>query len=238
MLAVPFVSAVSHASVVISGTRVIYHEANGEKTLKLTNKGQRPSLVQSWLDTAGASPIERGSLDVPFIVSPPTARIDPGKSQTVRIVYSGEPLPRDRESVFYLNVLEVPPKANSGPDDNLLSFSLHSRIKFFFRPTGLADAVDEAPARLIWQLVTSGGQPVLRVSNPTSYHISFHRIELAAGGQIQAVKTPGMLAPQETRDLVLPQSVVQPAGAQVRYQVVNDYGNILKVEAVPQALVH
>uniref|UniRef100_UPI003341F741 fimbria/pilus periplasmic chaperone n=1 Tax=Castellaniella defragrans TaxID=75697 RepID=UPI003341F741 len=222
--------AITQASVIVDMTRVIYNAAKGEKTVKLTNNGQSPSLVQSWLDT-GALQAERDTLEVPFVVSPPMARIDPGKSQTLRILYSGEPLPQDRESLFWLNVLDIPPKADASRGDNLLQLSFRTRIKFFFRPADLAGTAIDAPAQLTWQLAASGARPVLRVSNPTPYHISFSTVELVTGGQTLAVKEPGMVAPFETRDLALPQPAAKSAGAQVRYQFINDYGGVGKGEA-------
>ena len=39
------------AGVVINGTRVIYPGDEKEITVQVSNNGQRPVLVQSWLDT-------------------------------------------------------------------------------------------------------------------------------------------------------------------------------------------
>jgi chaperone protein EcpD len=96
------------ASVVLAGTRVIYPEKEREVTLKLTNEGTSPALVQAWVDdgNANATPDEAKS---PFTLVPPLFRLDPKKGQTLRIIYLREPLPSDRESLFWLNVLEVPP---------------------------------------------------------------------------------------------------------------------------------
>src|SRR5215475_3561481 len=40
----------AEASVVIAATRVIYDANESEVTLKLSNEGQSPALVQSWID--------------------------------------------------------------------------------------------------------------------------------------------------------------------------------------------
>lgn len=229
-LAVAAAPAITRASIVISATRVVYEAESGEKTVRLTNKGQTPSLVQAWLDI-GASQADREALDVPFVLSPPMSRVDPGKSQTLRIMYSGEPLPQDRESIFWLNVLDIPARPDVGQDENFLQLSFRSRIKFFFRPEGLAGTAAEAPAQLNWQLGTEADRPVLRVANPTPYHISFATVELASAGQSLAVPDPGMLAPFETRALRLPRAVQLSPGMRVRYQFINDYGGITNNEA-------
>ncbi len=223
--------AITHASVVIGATRVIYEAASGEKTVRLTNKSQAPSLVQAWLDT-GAPQAERSTLEVPFVVSPPMSRIDPGKSQTLRIMHSGEPLPQDRESIFWLNVLDIPARPSAKNGENFLQLSFRSRIKFFFRPAGLTGTAMQAPEQLTWQLANEGNRAILRVSNPTPYHVSFAAVELASGEKALSVKDPGMVAPFETRVLEVP-NTVSPA-MRVRYQFINDYGGVSNGEAALQ----
>ncbi|MEN2733548.1 fimbria/pilus periplasmic chaperone [Escherichia coli] len=51
------------------------------------------------------------------MITPPIFRMDSKSGQTVRIVYTGESLPKDRESLFYLNVLDIPakPRAKKTP---------------------------------------------------------------------------------------------------------------------------
>ena len=105
----------AHAGVVIDGTRHIYPQQRREITLRLTNDDQRaPRLVQVWLDQGDPAQDPTGS-DVPFSLSPPVFRMDAGKSQVVRLVYTQDPLPDDRESLFWLNALEIPPKVNVAP---------------------------------------------------------------------------------------------------------------------------
>ena len=57
-LAAVSVAGVAQASVVIEATRVIFPAQEREVTIKLTNDGKTPALVQTWLDKgeANASP--------------------------------------------------------------------------------------------------------------------------------------------------------------------------------------
>jgi len=222
----------SHASIVIGTTRVVYDAASGEKTVRLTNKGESPLLMQAWLDT-GSPQDNRATLDVPFIVSPTMARIDPEKSQTLRIIHTGEPLAQDRESLFWLNVLGIPARPDAA-DNSFLQLSIRSRIKFFFRPAGLAGTAIEAPAKLTWRLIQSKGQPALEAANPTPFHVSFASIEVASGSQAIPVEEPGMLAPFETRAFPLPRAAAATVDTRVRYQFINDYGGATAGEAVLQ----
>ncbi|WP_164671810.1 fimbria/pilus periplasmic chaperone, partial [Pseudomonas viridiflava] len=105
--------SIAHAGVVIDGTRHIYPQQRREITLRLTNDDERaPRLVQVWLDQ-GDPASDPSNSEVPFSLSPPVFRLYPQKSQAVRLVYTEEPLPADRESLFWLNALEIPPKVNT-----------------------------------------------------------------------------------------------------------------------------
>ncbi|HGY8840292.1 TPA: fimbria/pilus periplasmic chaperone, partial [Escherichia coli] len=92
------------ANVVITGTRVIYPAGQHNVNVQLTNVGISPSLIQAWIDN-GDPKAAPETIKTPFVITPPIARIDGNKGQTLRLSYTGEPLPADRESVFYLNVL-------------------------------------------------------------------------------------------------------------------------------------
>lgn len=107
----------SHAGVIIHGTRVVYHAEQQEVIVRLENKGSRPALVQSWLD-AGDRLSTPANAQAPFTLSPPIFRIEPHQQQALRLRYSGDPIPTDRESLFWLNVLEVPPTAADAAQKN------------------------------------------------------------------------------------------------------------------------
>src|SRR5580704_15270767 len=98
------------AGVVVNGTRVVYPAAKREVTIGIHNTGETPSLVQAWLD-AGDPHAKPGESKVPFVMTPPLFRLDPTKVQSLRLVYTHDPLPENRESLFWLNVLDIPPRA-------------------------------------------------------------------------------------------------------------------------------
>ncbi|WP_447897829.1 fimbrial biogenesis chaperone [Stenotrophomonas sepilia] len=230
------VAARSEASVVIGGTRMVYPAEEREITVKLTNEGDRPTLVQVWLDDGD----ERSTPDtaqVPFTVSPPIFRMDSEKGQAVRIVYTREPLPADRESLFWINVLEVPPKADNSDERNLLQFAFRTRIKLFYRPSGLAGDAATAPAKLSWKLVPGeGGQGVaLQVSNPTAYHVNFAQVGLKFGERSIGGQGGGMVAPKATAVFPLKDVSRPVGGALAEFTVINDYGALNPLTA-PLAL--
>jgi len=225
----------AQASVVVGGTRVIYRGGDAEQTVKLTNEGKLPALTQIWLDKGDpkASP---SSIEVPFTITPPLARIDPGKGQTLRILYSGEPLPQDKESVFWLNILEVPPKVSGeGGDANHLQLALRTRIKMFFRPEGLKGKSEDAPAQVTWQVVEANGRSALEARNPTPFNVTFSSLEVTGGGKTVRSADGGMVKPGETQTFPLSGEVSQGAGGKVQYRAINDWGGDIAGETALNA---
>ncbi|WP_430391744.1 fimbrial biogenesis chaperone [Dyella sp. 20L07] len=220
------VAGSAQASVVIEGTRVIFPAQEREVTIKVVNNGLTPALVQTWLDKGdvNASP---DTIDVPFVLTPAMFRLDPAKGQTLRMIYSNEPLAQDKETLFWLNVLEVPPKAQSdGGDSNKLQLAFRSRIKVLFRPQGLPGAAGEAPSKVTWEVVrdANGSGYALKASNPTAYYVNLGQVTLKDGGTDYNAGA-NYVAPRETRLFPVADLSSQPGiGAQVEYIGINDYG--------------
>jgi chaperone protein EcpD len=213
---------------VITGTRLLYPADQKEITVKLNNNGTQPALIQSWIDTGSVESTPTSS-KAPFLLSPPVARIDPTKGQSLRVLFTGAPMAQDKESVFWLNVLEIPPKPEAGADINTLQMAFRSRIKLFYRPTGLPGTASEAIEQVQWQLVPArdGQGLALQAFNPSAFHVSLIELELVAGAQRERSED-GMIAPGETRQFVLPTLKVRPAaGAQVEFSAINDYGALI-----------
>ncbi len=66
----------------------------------------------------------------------PVSRIDAKRGQTIKLMYTASTsLPKDRESVFWFNVLEVPPKpdAEKVADQSLLQLAFRT-YKTFLSP--------------------------------------------------------------------------------------------------------
>lgn len=126
-----------HAGIVIYGTRVIYPAEKKEVLVQLMNQGVRSSLVQSWIDDGDTSlPPEK--IHVPFMLTPPVAKIAADSGQQLKIKKMPNMLPNNKESLFYLNVLDIPPNNPDSTGKNVLKFAMQNRIKLFYRPKGIA----------------------------------------------------------------------------------------------------
>lgn len=224
--------ALAQASVVLSGTRLIFDASEKEATMQLTNESDQPSLIQAWIDN-DSEETDPEKLNVPFVMTPTMFRMEPKKRQALRILYSGEPLPQDRESLFWLNVLAVPPKLENNGDRNHLQFAFRTRIKVMYRPKDLPGSAQEAPARLRWSLGTdAGNQPVLQASNATAYVVNIAGIEVRSGGQAFDAGVGYVLPGQTATFPVKDASAASLAGARVVYSSINDWGASEAHEAV------
>lgn len=221
--------APARANVMLSQTRVVFHAKDRDQSIQLMNVSDVPMLTQIWLD-AGATGAGIAQPIVPFIVTPPMSRIEPKQSQTLRIVYTGEPLPADRESVFWLNILEVPPKVAHPKDANILEISIRNRIKVIYRPKSLTSNPRAMMASLRWRLVKDSDIPSVEAVNPTGYNMALANVQLLEGGKPVGTSVNTDIPAFTTKIIKLvpgkgsgaPASSGKPAG--VSYSVVDDLG--------------
>lgn len=212
----------AQAAIVLHATRVIYQAKDREASVKLENVSEQPVVVQSWLDE-GNLQRDPGEIKTPFLLMPPMVRVEPGKGQTLRLMYTGEPLPNDRESVYYLNVLEIPPKVAKVEGQNTLNMALRTRIKVFYRPAGLSGTASSAPQKLSWKAVQNAAGWVLEARNPTGFHVSMTEVALSDGGKSIPVGN-GMVDPNAV--LRFPLKAKPDARAEVKFSAIDDYGAV------------
>lgn len=215
VMAMAFVfTANAYASISLSTTRVIFNGEHKEANIIVRNGGA-DVLIQSWIDAGQDS-----TADVPFAITPALARLPGNQQQLLRILYQGHGLPTDRESVMWLNVQEVPQTA---AEQNVLQLAVRQRIKVFFRPSGLNGDPRTASSELQWQVVEAAGKPVLRVRNPSAFHVSMSGITLKDNARSEQVEESTMIAPMSQLDMPLP-TFKGNKSAELRFQSINDYG--------------
>ncbi|HCM9123436.1 fimbrial chaperone [Enterobacter hormaechei] len=221
------VCSVSHsafADIVISGTRVIYPSSAKDVTVNMENRGNKPLLVQTWLDD-GRDTTNPQELKLPFIVTPPVSRVDPAKGQTVRITWLGQTMPQDRETMYWFNVLEVPPKAKEADSQNMLQLAFRTRIKMFFRPDGLKGDPSVAAGQLKW--TQQGNALVARNDSP--YYVSVAKIDATVGGKAIDVD-PHVVAPFASQSYTIKNATTGRVN-KITYISINDFGGSEKHDA-------
>lgn len=220
------IMAAAHADLTVVGTRHIYPGGEKSLTIQTGNAGDRPILVQVWLDE-GATDADPSLLSVPFVLTPPVFRIEPRERMAVTLRHTGEAMPTDRESLFWINFLNIPSRDAMGP--NVLKLSHRFRMKVLYRPPGLPGSAREAIAQLRWTYRPSSsqadGEGALEAWNPSAYYVSLARVELlAAEGPV--VLEGLTAAPLGSTRFSLDRGVV-PRRDHVRFEAVTDDGLIV-----------
>jgi P pilus assembly chaperone PapD len=208
----------AQAAVSLSGTRMIFDGGFHEASLDVVNRGKHEVLIQAWLsepDNRDGNPDTAG--DLPFVLTPHLVRLDRGAKQVLRVLYQGQGMAQDVESLLHLYVLEIPRRADGA---NQMSIAVRQRINLFYRPPGLRDDPAQTALRVRWTLAASnGGRRVLRVTNPTAYYAALQDVRL--DGLLASEYL--LLAPGISHELP-----VTAAGARrLSFEALNDYGGVL-----------
>jgi chaperone protein EcpD len=219
---------IAHANMVIETTRAIYPESRRDVSFRVINADkERPAFVQMWLDDGNASAAPEDVV-TPFNLSPAVARLKPTGAQVVRLVYTGEALPRDRESVFWFNMLEIPQRSK---EDNRLTFSVRTRIKVFFRPTALKADPTTLMDSLTWTMRKKDGRWSIEAMNPTPFHMSFFSLELGHDGGFDSPVEGGMALPLGLTEFNLPEErTLTSTFNRIRVNFINDFGGVVTKE--------
>ncbi len=202
----------AEAAVSIDRTRVIFDGGQKSLSLNVTNNNkQLPYLAQGWIDDAQGQKVTS-----PLVVLPPVQRIEPGKSSQVKIeaLPAISALPQDRESLFYFNLREIPPKSDK---PNTLQIALQTRVKLFYRPKAIVPDKNGTPWQEKLTLLKQGEQ--VQVKNPTPYYVTI----IGADGGVKVAKefTPVMVAPFSEETLGVSASAL---GSSPTLTYINDYG--------------
>jgi P pilus assembly chaperone PapD len=155
----------AQAAIALDRTRVIFDGDQKSVSLSISNQNkQLPYLAQGWLEDEKGNKIQS-----PLTVLPPVQRVEPGKPSQVKIqgLPAAKQLPQDRETVYYFNLREIPPKSDK---PNTLQIALQTRIKLFYRPAAIAVQKNAAPAQEQLTLAKQGDKYV--VNNPTPYYVT------------------------------------------------------------------
>lgn len=213
-LFMPSLAVQAAGGIGLGATRVIYPAEAKQTSLSITNSDAKERyLVNSWVEN------NLGAKDKRFIITPPLFVSEPKSENTLRIIYAGQPLPTDRESIFWLNVKAIPSVDKSAVENkNVLQLAILSRIKLFVRPGNLPMQPEEAVKQL--RFSRSGGH--LSLHNPSPYYVS--TVNLKLGDE----KLPNtMVAPKSVAQV----AVSSTTRGSITFQTVNDYGAVTPVQA-------
>ncbi|HGW6102372.1 TPA: fimbria/pilus periplasmic chaperone [Citrobacter werkmanii] len=204
-----------HAGIVIYGTRVIYPAEKNEITLQLMNQEQNASLVQAWIDDGNTSlPPEK--IQVPFLLTPPVVRVPGNSGQQLKIKKMPNMLPNNKESLFYLNVLDIPPNNPANAGKNVIKFAMQNRIKLFYRPSGIAPVNSETFKKIV---LSRNGKGFI-IKNDNANWVTVAEIKI---GSVKINDKSVMVAPFSSEPVMTKSSNAN----QYKLTIINDYGSFI-----------
>jgi P pilus assembly chaperone PapD len=158
----------AQAAFVVNGTRYIYPGGQNSIVATVRNQAKLTYGGQVWIGST--LPDKEQAY---FVPSPTFFKLAPGQAQVVRILgVQDSQLPSDRESLFLLNIQEIPPAPK--PGSNAISIAMNTQVKLIYRPTPLAQGRRNAERQLRVSRTGNG----LRVENPTPYYMAISTLQL------------------------------------------------------------
>ncbi|EEZ7175189.1 molecular chaperone [Escherichia coli] len=211
---------VANASVILNNPRIVIDNAKMEKNVQFTNSGDNPVLVQIQAQ-------ENGENDCPpFIALPAVFRMLPGAGQTVKVSLTKRDIPKDRESLFYMDYIEVPSVKKDDQNRNKLYLIIRSRVKVIFRPEGLVFSVNKLHKQLSYEQFGN----IVTIKNNSPFYANIRSFYLT--GKTGNINYPGSVTvPPYGESRVQVKKVGETyAGLKMTALIINDFGADEKVD--------
>ncbi|ELY3543084.1 fimbria/pilus periplasmic chaperone [Cronobacter turicensis] len=210
------------AAIALDRTRVVYNGGEKSISLSISNENKNlPYLAQAWIEDAQGNKVTS-----PLNVLPPVQRVEAGAKSQVKVQASAAvaSLPQDKESLFYFNLREIPPRSNK---PNTLQIALQTRIKLFYRPAAIAlDKTQAANGDWVEKVTLARQGDKYVVNNPTPYFLTI--VEGAASAKGKPVGfEPVMIAPKGSTAI---EASAAALGNTPVLTYVNDYGGRPKIQ--------
>ncbi|MEY0232034.1 fimbrial biogenesis chaperone [Providencia manganoxydans] len=201
------------AAINIDRTRIIFPGQDKSVSLVINNQSKTmPYLAQSWMED------EKGNkVSEPFTVLPPMQRVEPNAKNQIKIIKTEglDKLPQDRESLFYLNVREIPPVSDK---ENVVQIAIQSRLKMFYRPPQIENNSDKVWAKELKYTHTGRN---LVIANPTKYYVTLGYLSSDSKNNFPGFESV-MIAPMSQETVTVPATPF----SQLYSGYMDDYGGM------------
>ncbi|MGC5701953.1 fimbria/pilus periplasmic chaperone [Pseudomonas sp. NFXW11] len=121
----------AQAALALGSSRIIIQAPQTQAVVMVHNRSAHaPYLAQSWVENAQGQKTE----GLPLVALPPIQRLESTQSNQlkVQVLPRVAGLPQDRETLFYLNVREIPPRSEKNQEG--IQIALQRRVKLLYRP--------------------------------------------------------------------------------------------------------
>ncbi|MEH4297684.1 fimbria/pilus periplasmic chaperone [Enterobacter ludwigii] len=143
-------------------TRYIFPGNKDSLSITVTNNDKERTFGgQAWVDNI----IEKDTRPT-FVVTPSFFKVKAQGKQTLRVIVASDHLPQDKESVYWLNLQDIPPALEGSG----IAIALRTKLKLFYRPQSLIEGRKGAEQG-ITQQVRPDGNSVLINTTPYIYAI-------------------------------------------------------------------
>ncbi|WP_312983903.1 fimbria/pilus periplasmic chaperone [Atlantibacter sp.] len=204
------------AAIALDRTRVVYNGGEKSVSLNINNENKNlPYLAQGWIEDAQGNKISS-----PLTVLPPVQRVEPGAKSQVKVqaTLAIDALPKDRETLFYFNLREIPPRSKK---PNTLQIALQTRIKLFYRPAAIAlDKSQAAEGDWVEKVTLTRQGDKFVINNAAPYFLTVVEGAPSAKGKPVPFE-PVMVAPKSSAAIEASSAAL---GSSPVLTYVNDYG--------------
>lgn len=203
----------SFAAVNVDKTRLIFNSSDMDQTINLYNNSSSPAVVQLWTDDQDIN-VSPDESKTPVIVLPPVLKILPNEKRSLRVILTTrKELTSDRESLYWLNIYQIPSIIKSKDRDmNKIFFPLRLRLKVFVRPAHLGSPSFDDMQKL--KFIKRGAE--LRVVNPTAWYASLN-VSIPGFKKISKI----MIAPLAEASIQTEREITED---KINYEVIGDSG--------------
>ncbi|MGU3415500.1 molecular chaperone [Enterobacteriaceae bacterium C34A] len=204
----------AHAAVNISTTRVIFNHGETQRTVTLVNDGRYPVVLQSWVDDGDPQkgPSQASAL---FVVLPPVMKMLPGEKRELRIMTSGKGLATDRESLYWLNVYQIPPEMKEAPAGEKMRLALRNQLKVLWRPKNTGVLTEKSINLLRFRY----GDGAIYAINDSSWNITLGDVSLGE------YSTSGIVLSPHSQSVIFNSAPPAVRQNKINFSVINDEGN-------------
>lgn len=149
------------AALALDATRYIYNGSTSFISAIANNESDEMYGGQVWIDN-----ITESDTRPTFVTTPSFFKINGNSRQVFRIMKMSDHMPKDKESIYWLNLQEIP-QANKGSG---LSMAIRTRVKLIYRPEAIVKGRSGAEKNMTIQHLP--GQQWLVNSTPYIFAIS------------------------------------------------------------------
>lgn len=218
-------SCYSFAGIMADSSRIIYNEGMDQKSVILANTNTYSIFAQTWVDDGEGDPDFKNA---PFVVVPPVFTLKSEEIKGINIIYNDIALPKDRESVFWLNLYEIPAVSRDSLNKDYLNLAMNTQIKIFYRPKVLNKFdLNNVQKELKFSWVENSQELLLQAENSSPYYINIIGIYLSNHGSHSKLNNEieNMISPFSKKTYKLEnKKFIKEKNNILEYILINDQG--------------